>query len=102
MCLCGDTATCCLSCAPSPRTTVLIDFLGRLQKAVTTLEDMPLGYREILSAANPHSALLHGAWRRGLPEDLPQPLGVGRVTFVGDAALPIRPVTGVCGWRTRS
>ena len=79
-----------------------LTFLGRLQKAVMTLEDMPLGYREILFATNPHSALLHGAWRRELPGDLPQPLGVGHVTFVEDAALPIRPVTGVCGWRTWS
>jgi hypothetical protein len=67
-----------------------------------TLEDMPLDYREMLSAASALSVILHGAWRRGLPGDLLQPLGVGRVTFVGDAALPIRPVSGVCGWRTWS
>jgi hypothetical protein len=87
---------------PTPRTAVLVEFLGRLQRAVMTLEDMPLGYREMLSAASALSVILHGAWHRGLPGDLPQPLGVGRVTFVGDAALPIRPVTGMCGWRTRS
>lgn len=60
------------------------------------LDDLPLDFQMMLhGAADPDSVTQHGVWRRGLPGEPLQPWGRGRVTFVGDAAVPIRPVTGV-------
>lgn len=46
----------------------------------------------MLRATDPDSVVEHGTWARDI--DLGRPWGSGPVTLVGDAAHPIRPVTG--------
>jgi 2-polyprenyl-6-methoxyphenol hydroxylase-like FAD-dependent oxidoreductase len=76
-------------------------YLCHLQTAKWMLKDMPLGFQAMLrGAADPHSVTQHGVYRRGLPGEPLQPWGRGRVTFVGDAAVPIRPATGAGSWCT--
>ena len=46
----------------------------------------------MLRATDPESVVEHGTWARDI--DPGRPWGSGAVTLVGDAAHPIRPVTG--------
>jgi salicylate hydroxylase len=62
------------------------------QRALTVLAGMPEDYQAMLRATDPASVVEHGTWARDI--DPGQPWGKGAVTLVGDAAHPIRPVTG--------
>jgi hypothetical protein len=53
---------------------------------------MPAEYLAMLRATDPASVVEHGTWARDI--DPGRPWGSGPVTLVGDAAHPIRPVTG--------
>lgn len=109
-----DILNCAASCAPlrveahslCVYTSIFISLskrciLGHLQSARLALADMPLDYQMMLhGAADPHSVTQHGVYRRGLPGEPLQLWGRGRVTFVGDATVPIRPATGAGSWCT--